>query len=43
MHCYFLLYIKHGASQLYRGRPPNTTLRSMGRELSGAPGGLPTL
>ena len=25
MHCYFFLNIKHGASQLYWGRPPNTT------------------
>ena len=25
MHCYFLLNIKHGASQFYWGRPPNTT------------------
>ena len=27
MHCYFLLNIKHGASQFYWGRPPNTTTR----------------
>jgi len=27
IHCYFLLNIKHGASQLYWGRPPNTTMR----------------
>jgi len=30
MHCYFLLNTKHGASQLYWGRPPNTTMRPPG-------------
>ena len=46
MHCYFLLNIKHGASQFYWGRPPNTTMRPPGggwrglfRGLSEAPGG----
>ena len=31
IHCYFLLNINHGASQLYWGRPPNTTMRPRGR------------
>jgi len=30
IHCYFLLIIKHGGSQLYWGRPPNTTMRPPG-------------
>ena len=30
IHCYSLLNIKHGASQLYWGRPPNTTMRPTG-------------
>jgi len=30
IHCYFLLNIKHGASQLYWGRPPNTAMSPPG-------------
>jgi len=50
MHCYFLLNIKHRASQFYLGRPPNTTMRPRIGEGGGAslgaslgPGGLASL
>jgi len=33
--CYFLLNIKHRASQVYWGRPPNTTMRPPGGERGG--------
>jgi len=39
IHGYFLLNIKHGASQLYWGRPPNTTMRPPGRGCVGGEGG----
>ena len=42
MHNYFLLNIKHGASQLYLGpkyNAPNTTVRPLGRDRGGVGGG----
>jgi len=38
IYCYFLLNIKHGASQLYWGHPPNTTMRLQGGESGGRDG-----
>jgi len=38
IRCYFLLNIKHGASQLYWGCPPNTTMRPPGGETGGGYG-----
>jgi len=50
IHCYFLLNIKHGASQLYLGRPPNTTMMPpglregrYGGDIGGGHGGSDTL
>jgi len=39
MHCYFVLNIKHGASQFYWEHPPNATTRPR-REGDGAWRGL---